>query len=57
MHNDPIVEEVRRIRDEFARQHDYNLRAMFEDLRQQEKAHADLLVTYPPKPAPQRKSA
>jgi len=39
---DPIVEEVRRIRDELARKFNYDVHAIFEDLRArdaQEKDH------------------
>jgi hypothetical protein len=34
MWNDPIVDEVRRARDEYARALDYDLEAMFADLQQ-----------------------
>ena len=33
MNNDPIVEEVRRVRDELARQFNYDIHAIFADLR------------------------
>ena len=36
MWNDPIVEETRRLRDEFAKKHNYNIRSMAEELRQWE---------------------
>lgn len=55
MRNDPIVEEVRRIREEYARQFGHDLRAMAADLRKREQGHRDSLVTFPPKPA--RRSA
>ena len=35
--NDPIVEEVRRIRDAYAAQFNYDLDAIFCDLKEQEK--------------------
>ena len=54
MRDDPIVEEVRRIRDEYAKQFDYDLRAMAADLRKCEQAHPDRLVTFPPKPPRRR---
>ena len=57
MRDDPIVEEVRRIRDEYAKQFGYDLRAIAADLRKREQAHCDRLVTFPPKPARQRDSA
>lgn len=37
MWNDPIVEETRRLRDEFAKKHNYSIRAMVEDLKQWEQ--------------------
>lgn len=33
MNNDPVVEEVRRVRDELARQFSYDIHAIFADLR------------------------
>jgi hypothetical protein len=35
--NDPIVEEVRRIRDAHAARFDYDLDAIFQDIKEQEK--------------------
>ena len=57
MRDDPIVEEVRRLREEYAKQFDYDLRAMAADLRKREQAHRDRLVEYPPKPSRRRDSA
>jgi len=37
MINDPIVEEVRRVRDKLARQFDYDIHAIFADLRARER--------------------
>ena len=36
MSEDPIVAEVRRVRDELARQFNYDVHAIFEDLRKHE---------------------
>nr|VFK76884.1 MAG: hypothetical protein BECKMB1821H_GA0114242_108011 [Candidatus Kentron sp. MB] len=36
MWNDPIVEETRRLRDEYSARHSYNIHAIVEDLRQWE---------------------
>lgn len=47
---DPIVEEVRRIRDEYAKRFDYDLKAIVEDIRRKENAHRDQLVSFPPRP-------
>jgi hypothetical protein len=49
MCDDPIVEEVRRIRSDHARTFDFNLRAMAEDSRKGEKTHPERLVSYPPR--------
>lgn len=57
MQNDPIVDEVRRIRQEYAKQFAYDLRAMAADLRKHEQQHPDRLVSFPPKPARRRKTA
>jgi len=35
--NDPIVDEVRRVRDEHAARFDYDLDAIFRDIKEQEK--------------------
>lgn len=57
MQNDPVVEEVRRIRHEYARKFGFDLRAIATDLRIKEQAHRDRLVSYEPKPVQQRKTA
>ena len=55
--NDPIIDEVRRIRQEYAKQFDFDLRAMAADLRRKEQQHPDQLVSFPPKPARRSKTA
>jgi hypothetical protein len=37
MWNDPIVEETRKLREEYAAKHAYNIHSIAEDLRQWEK--------------------
>ena len=54
---DPIIEEVRRIRQEYAKQFDYDLRAIAADLRQKENKHKEQVVSYPPRPARRSKTA
>jgi hypothetical protein len=49
--NDPIVEEVRRVREEYAAQFDYDVRRIAEDLRRQEKESGRKYVQTA-KPAP-----
>jgi len=54
MYSDPIVDEVRRAREEHAKQLRYDLHAIASDLKKQEQLHSDRLVSYPPK-SPQKK--
>jgi len=41
--NDPIVEEVRRVRDEHARKYNYDLQAICDDFRSRHKQFVELL--------------
>ena len=54
---DPIVEEVRRTRNEYAKRFGYDLRAIAADLREKEERHSEQLVSYPPKPARRSRNA
>ena len=47
--NDPIVDEVRRIRDAHAAMFNYDLDAIFQDIKEQEKKSGLKFVTYPPR--------
>jgi hypothetical protein len=47
--NDPIVDEVRRIRDAHAVMFNYDLDAMFRDIKEQEKRSGLKFVSYPPR--------
>ena len=49
MSEDPIVAEVRRIRDEHAAQHDYDLQKIFASLKDREKRSKRKLASYPPR--------
>ncbi len=49
--SDPIVEEVRRARDAYAARFNYNLRAIYRDLKEQEKRSGRKLVSYAKEPA------
>ena len=55
--DDPVVDEVRRARDEYAKKFGYDLRAMAADLRRKERKRIGQLVSYPPKPARRGKTA
>jgi len=48
MLNDPIVEEIRKIRDEHAARFNYDIDAIFEDIKRSEKELGLPLVTLPP---------
>jgi hypothetical protein len=53
---DSVVEEVRRIRDAYAQQCGYDLRAMHRDLKEKERQSGRRVVSFPPrrpKPVPQ----
>jgi len=49
MWKDPIVEEVRRRREEFASQFDFDIKAIGEELRRQQRARGCKSVTRSPK--------
>ncbi len=56
--NDPIVDEVRRVRDAHAAMFNYDLDAIFQDIKEQEKKSGLEFVSYParrtePKKSPQ----
>jgi len=47
--NDPIVDEVRRIRDAHAARFNYDLDAIFLDIKEQEKKSGREFVSFPPR--------
>jgi hypothetical protein len=47
--NDPIVDEVRRVRDAHAAKFNYDLDAIFQDIKEQEKKSGLKFVSYPPR--------
>jgi hypothetical protein len=49
MWEDPIVEEVRKAREAHAAQFNYDLQAIYQDLKEQEKKSGRTFVSYPPK--------
>ena len=57
MQTDPIVDDVRRNRQEYAMQFDYDLQAIAADLRKHEKEHPERIVTFSPKPVRPRTTA
>ena len=56
MKEDPIVDEVRRIRQEYAAKFDCNVRAMAQDLQKRHQQYTDRLVSFPPKPVCPKKT-
>ena len=46
---DPIVEEVRKARQEHAARFNYDLRTIFEDLRKRQAQSGHEVVSYPPR--------
>ena len=44
--SDPIVDEVRRARDAYAARFNYDLRAIYRDLKEQEKRSGRQIVSY-----------
>ena len=49
MWNDPIVAEVRRIRAEHAAKFQYDLEAIYRDLKEKERTGGRTYVRYPPR--------
>lgn len=50
--NDPIVEEVRRIREEHAKRFNYDLDAIVADLKEREAQSDNVFVSFPAKRIP-----
>lgn len=49
--NDPIVDEIRHIRDAHAARFNYDLDAIFRDIKEQEKKSGRKFVSFPPRRA------
>ena len=49
MRDDPIVEEVRRVRDAYAARFNYDLEAILQDLLRQERESGRTYVSFPPR--------
>ena len=49
MWKDPIVAETRLLRDEYAREFNYDANAIFEDLMTKQAAHPERVVSLPPR--------
>jgi hypothetical protein len=49
MWKDPIVAEIRKIREEHAAKFNYNLLAIYNDIKEQEKKSTRIFVSYQPR--------
>jgi hypothetical protein len=49
MWQDPIVAETRALRDEYARQFNYDADAIFEDIMAKQASHPERMVSLPPR--------
>ena len=50
--NDPIVDEVRRVRDAHAATFNYDLDAIFQNIKEEEKKSGLKFVSFPPRKMP-----
>jgi len=48
-HPDPIIDEIRRFRDEFAARHNHDIRSMVREIQEHQKASGRKFVTLPPR--------
>ena len=56
MWRDPIVEEVRQLRQQYAAQFNHDLKAICRDLRERQKKSGRKVVSLPPKRVPKGSS-
>jgi len=56
MWKDPIVEEVRKIREEHAARFGYDLKAIYDDLKETERRSGRKIVSLPPKKLKERQA-
>lgn len=47
--NDPIVEEIRKFHEEYAKSMDYDLKKIYEDLKKGEEKHKEKVVAIEPR--------
>lgn len=47
--NDPIIDEIRQVRDAHAARFNYDLDAIFRDIKEQEKKSGRKFVSFPPR--------
>lgn len=56
MHKDEIVEETRRLRDEYSKKFNYDLDSIYEDLKQKEAESGRTYVSFADKKSPTMKA-
>ena len=56
MWRDPIVEEIRQLRQQYAARFNHDLKAICQDLRERQKKAGRKVVRLPPRPARQVKA-
>ncbi len=49
MYTDPIIEEIRKFRDEYAARFNYDVKAMLADIKRRQKESGRKTVSRPPK--------
>jgi len=49
MWNDEIVEEIRQVADQYAKEHHYNINEIYDDLKTKEQASGRQIVCFTPK--------
>jgi hypothetical protein len=57
MWRDPVVEEIRHIRDEYAKKFEYDLHAICEDIRDRQSRSGRVVVSRSPRKPVERKNA
>ncbi|MSR59893.1 MAG: hypothetical protein EXS05_20015 [Planctomycetaceae bacterium] len=50
MIDDPIVAEIRRVRDAHMQKFNFDLHAIFRDLKEQQRASGRRFISFPPRP-------
>jgi len=55
MHSDPILREVHRMKDESAREMDYDIHKIFQRMRENERKHPERMAGIAPQPVPRAK--
>jgi hypothetical protein len=56
MWKDPIVEEVRKVRNEHAAKFNYDLKAIYQDLKEQQRVSGRRYVRFEPRRVPIKKA-